>query len=331
MRRASRWDDQRVSSPLQRRWTPDWPVHLVHTLGPLRHGRSDPTLHITDSGVWRTTRSPAGPVTIHYARSGGEVVVTAWGPGAQDALDTAPHVLGQTDDPGGFPAAAHAVVAAAHSRFGAGWRGPRTQRVLEALIPAILEQRVTGLEAKRAWAWLVGRYGQDAPGPEPGDAHGDWLGTTGPFPAGLRVVPDAQGWLRVPSWAWHRAGVDPGRSASALGAAARAQSLERLSARRAQEAGAALRSLPGIGVWTSAEVGIRAWGDRDAVSFGDFHLAGFVVHALTGRLGGTDEQMAELLAPWAGQRARAVRMLELHCPPPPRRAPRATITDHRRH
>lgn len=306
-------------------------MDLVRTLGPLRHGRSDPTVRIADSGVWRTSRSPSGPVTIHYARQGPDVVVTAWGPGAQHALASTPGVLGQADDPSGFPAGVHPVMAAAHARFGAGWRGPRTERVLESLVPAILEQRVTGLEAKRAWAWLVGQYGEPAPGPEAGAAGGDWLGTTGPFPSGLRVVPDAQGWRSVPSWAWHRAGVDPGRAARALAAAGRADALERLSARPAQEAGAALRSLPGIGVWTSAEVGIRAWGDRDAVSFGDFHLAGFVVHALTGRLGGTDEQMAELLSPWAGQRARAVRMLELHCPPAPRRGPRATITDHRGH
>ncbi len=326
-------------------------MHLTHTLGPLRHGRADPTVRIAESGVWRTSRSPAGPVTLHYARHGADVIVTAWGPGAAHALDSAPEVLGQADEPGDFAADAHPVMAAAHARFGAGWRGPRTQRVLESLVPAILEQRVTGLEATRAWAWLVTRYGEPAPGPQPGTqlgplsgrqprestgissglVSGDWLGTTGPFPAGLRLAPDAAGWRRVPSWAWHRAGVDPGRSARVLGAVGRADALERLSHRPAQAAGEALRSLPGIGVWTSAEVGIRAWGDRDAVSFGDFHLAGFVVHALTGRLGGTDEQMAELLTPWAGQRGRAVRMLQLHCAAPPRRGPRSTITDHRRH
>ena len=107
--------------------------------------------------------------------------------------------------------------------------------------------------------------------------------------------------------------------------------MERLSQRSPTEAGRALRSLPGVGIWTAAEVGVRAWGDRDAVSFGDFHLARAIVHALTGRTDGDDEQLAELLTPWAGQRARAVRLLQLlsgHTIP--RRGPRAAITDHRR-
>ena len=146
----------------------------------------------------------------------------------------------------------------------------------------------------------------------------------------LVVAPDGPGWARIPSWAWHRAGVDPGRARTITTAAGRAEALERLSDRSPAEAGEALRSLPGIGVWTAAEVGVRAWGDRDAVSFGDFHLARAIVHALTGRTDGDDEQMAELLTPWAGQRARAVRLLQLHSGhSAPRRGPRATITDHR--
>ena len=145
------------------------------------------------------------------------------------------------------------------------------------------------------------------------------------------VAPDGPGWARIPSWAWHRAGVDPGRARTITTAAGRAEALERLSDRSPAEAGEALRSLPGIGVWTAAEVGVRAWGHRDAVSFGDFHLARAIVHALTGRTDGDDEQMAEVLTPWAGQRARAVRLLQLHSGhSAPRRGPRATITDHRR-
>lgn len=271
-------------------------------------------MHIGPDGVWRATRTPQGPATIHVTRSGHDLLARAWGPGAELELAALPRVLGCDDDPTGFDADAHPVMAAAHRRFGAGWRVPRTERVLEALVPAVLEQRVTGREARRAWAQLVARHGERAPGPD----------------HGLRVPPDGPGWLRVPSWEWHRAGVDPGRARTIATAAARADRLEALSTLPPAEAARALQSLPGIGVWTAAEVAVRAWGDPDAVSFGDYHLAGFVVHALTGRRGGTDEEMAGLLSPWAGQRARAVRMLELHCPPPPRRGPRATISDHRR-
>ncbi len=314
-----------ATGPLERRWRPSWPVDLESTLGVLRHGAGDPTLQITAGQVWRTTRTPAGPVTVNYQRLGPDVLARAWGPGSALELDTLPTVLGQADDPTGFDALAHPVMAAAYRRFGPGWRVPRTARVLEALVPAVLEQRVTGTESARAWSRLVRQYGEPAPGPGDGRAGS----ASGAVPR-LRVVPDAAGWARIPSWAWHRAGVDPGRASTVLAAAARAGTIERLSERTPEAAARGLRSLPGIGVWTAAEVGARAWGDRDAVSFGDFHLARVIVHALTGRTDGTDEEMAALLSPWAGQRARAVALLQLHSGHRlPRRAPRATITDHR--
>ena len=59
---------------------------------------------------------------------------------------------------------------------------PRSGRVLEALVPAVLEQKVTGREAWRAWRWLVRRYGEPAPGP------------AGLLPDGLRVPPAARTW-----------------------------------------------------------------------------------------------------------------------------------------
>jgi 3-methyladenine DNA glycosylase/8-oxoguanine DNA glycosylase len=311
-----------VTTAMQRWWTPSWPIDLTTTLAVLRHGRSDPTIRLAGGEVWRATRNPEGPVTVHYARVGAQVLARAWGPGADLELEVTPRVLGADDDPEGFASEAHPVMAAAFRRFGPGWRVLRTERVLEAIVPAVLEQRVTGREASRAWAELVGAFGEPAPGPA-----GSGAASGVPH---LVVAPDGPGWARIPSWEWHRAGVDPGRARTITAAAERADTLERLSARSPGDAGQALCSLPGIGVWTAAEVGVRAWGDRDAVSFGDFHLARAVVHALPGRPDGDDDQMAELLTPWAGQRARAVRLLTLHSGhTPPRRGPRAPITDHR--
>lgn len=300
------------TEPLTRRWRPGWPIDVALILRPLRHGPGDPTMRIGADGVWRATRTPDGTASMHLARVGDEVHARAWGSGAAHELHHLQDLLGARDDPSGFDAAAHPVMAAAFHRFGAAWRVPRSTRVLESLVPAILEQRVTGPEATRAWARLVGRFGDPAPGP-----------------GGLRVAPDGPGWSRVPSWAWHRAGVDPGLARTIVSAAGRGAALEALSARAPAEAVAALRTLPGIGVWTAAEVSVRAWGDADAVSFGDYHLARTVVHALTGRRDGTDDQMSELLAPWTGQRARAIRLLELHVGLPARRGPRAPTTDHR--
>ena len=73
----------------------------------------------------------------------------------------------------------------------------------------------------------------------------------------------------------------------------------------------ALRAFPGIGPWTAAEVGFRAFGDPDAVSVGDFHIPNMVCWALAREPRGTDERMLELLEPYRGQRARVTRYLEL--------------------
>ncbi len=313
----------------QRRWTPSWPIDLTTTLSVLQRGRWDPTLQVSGGAVWRTTRTPDGPATVRYARDGLDVVVTAWGRGAMWELDAVPEVLGRGDDPQGFDHAAHPVMAAAFRRFGAGWRVLRTARAMESLVPAVLEQRVTGKEARSAWVRLLREFGEPAPGrsPAPGAARSGTRHAAGP---GMLVAPDADGWARIPSWAWHRAGVDPGRARTITTAARRAAAIEELSRRAPPEATRALRSLPGVGQWTAAEVAVRAWGDRDAVSFGDYHLARSVVFALTGRRDGDDEQMARLLAPWSGQRARAVRLLELHSGHSlAHRGPRSTITDHR--
>jgi 3-methyladenine DNA glycosylase/8-oxoguanine DNA glycosylase len=95
------------------------------------------------------------------------------------------------------------------------------------------------------------------------------------------------------------------------------------------DADRALQSLPGVGMWTSAEVRQRAYGDPDAVSVGDAHIGAQVVYALTGSMEGNDDQMLELLAPWAGHRHRLVRMVELAGIARPRRGPRYAGLDHR--
>ena len=85
----------------------------------------------------------------------------------------------------------------------------------------------------------------------------------------------------------------------------------RSSTCRSSEAYARLTALPGIGPWTAAEVGVRALGDPDAVSVGDFHLPNLVAYALAGEPRADDARMLELLEPYRGQRARVVRLLEL--------------------
>jgi hypothetical protein len=148
-------------------WRPGWPIALGAILGPLAHGSHDPTVRISPGAVWRATLGPHGPATVCYRLCGQDVQVSAWGPGAQLELELAPTVLGAGDDPSGFAWDAHPLMAAARRRHGLGWRAPRTCRTWEALAPAILEQRVTGREAKAAWSRLVRRFGSPAPGPGP--------------------------------------------------------------------------------------------------------------------------------------------------------------------
>jgi 3-methyladenine DNA glycosylase/8-oxoguanine DNA glycosylase len=231
-------------------------------------------------------------------------------------LETLPELLGVNDTTFGTFEPDHPVVRAVWRRH-QGWRVPRTGLVWETLVPTVLEQKVTGGEARDSWRLMVRTLGEPAPGPE--DVR----------PPGLYVVPEAKVWAQVPSWDWHEAGVGPERSRTIVGAARRVAALERTLSLPLERVEGALRVLPGVGAWTAAEVRQRAFGDPDAVSVGDFHLAGQVVFALTGEMDGDDAKMLELLEPWRGHRYRVVRMIELSGLTKPRRGPRYAPLDHR--
>jgi 3-methyladenine DNA glycosylase/8-oxoguanine DNA glycosylase len=217
----------------------------------------------------------------------------AWGAGAEEFVETLPVMLGVADDACGFvprdPTVAAALRRVPHLRLG------RTGQVLEALIPAIIEQRVPGADAFRSWRVLVSKYGTPAPGPAP---------------AGMRVPPSAQVWRNIPSWEFHLANVDPRRAQTLVTCARRAASLERLASRPAAQARDALTSLPGVGEWTAAETAQRAFGDADAVSVGDYHIPKMIGWTLLGRPV-DDAVMLELLEPMRPHRHRVVRLLEV--------------------
>ena len=89
-----------------------------------------------------------------------------------------------------------------------------------------------------------------------------------------------------------------------------------------EEAYRRLTLLPGLGPWTAAEVAVRALGDRDALSVGDYHVPNLVSWALAGEPRGTDARMLELLEPYRPHRARVVRLLEAAGIRSPRYGPR---------
>ncbi|MEW2550006.1 DNA-3-methyladenine glycosylase 2 family protein [Streptomyces sp. NPDC047002] len=291
-------------------WTPpDGPYDLGLVLGPLRRGPADPTFRQTpDGAVWRASRTPEGPATLRLAqRADGTVDAEAWGPGAGWMLARLPHLLGEHDDPGAFVPRHRAVLAAGRGR--PGLRLCATGLVLESLIPSVLEQKVTTVGAYRSWRTLVRKYGEPAPGPV----------------EGLHVMPEPRTWARIPSWEWHRANVEEKRSSTVLRAVRVARRLEEAAAMEPEAAAARLRLITGIGPWTAAEVVQRTNGAPDAVTVGDLHLPGIVGHVLAGERDADDARMLELLAPYAGQRHRAVRLILLSGRLPERRAPRMAV------
>ncbi|ORT53616.1 3-methyladenine DNA glycosylase [Streptomyces sp. CB03238] len=296
-----------ASPPRTRSWTPPWPLDLGLALGPLRRGPGDPTFRTApDGSVWRATRTPEGPGTLRVAARGGTVEAEAWGAGAQWLLDRLPALLGAEDDPSAFTPR-HRLLAVTERRR-PGLRLTRTGLVMESLIPSILEQKVTTDEAYRAWRLLVRRYGEPAPGPNDR----------------LYVMPEPRTWALIPSWEWHRAGVDAKRSTTILRAVRVARRLEEAAAMDPVDARRRLELIPGIGPWTSAETVQRSNGAPDAVTTGDYHLPSIVGYALAGRRDADDEEMLELLAPYAGQRHRAARLILLSGHIPPRHGPRFT-------
>lgn len=306
----ARQNRQVSAAPVERVWRPPCPVSVASTLGVYARGGGDPAQQTgADGAVWRTARTPAGAVTLRLAATRDGVHALAWGPGAAWMAEQVPALLGDRDDPTGFEPV-HPLVARTWRRMPQ-LRLPSLGLVFECLVPAVIEQRVTGREAWSSYRWLLRRYGSPAPGPAP---------------HGMRVMPEPGVWKRIPSWEWHRANVDPGRARTIIAAADVAGRLEESLALDRSVRLQRLRAVPGVGAWTAAEVAQRAWGDPDEVSVGDFHLPALVGWALAGRPV-DDDGMLALLAPYAGHRQRAVRLIEMSGARKPSFGPRMPVGD----
>ncbi|HTC86394.1 MAG TPA: hypothetical protein VK656_06795 [Candidatus Acidoferrum sp.] len=282
------------------------PLDLRSTLAPLWRGRGDPTMRMAPNGVWRATRTPEGTGTIHLQHGGSTLRVTAWGAGSEWLLEHAPEIAGLADDPAALETR-HPLIRDL-SRHHPGVRFTRTLAVMESLVPAIIEQKVTGNEAHRAWRGLAQAYGEPAPGPA--------------GRAGLRVPPNPARLATLPYFAYHPFGLERRRAETIKRAAMDARRLEAITNIPPADAQARLRAVPGIGPWTAAEVAARVLGDPDAVSIGDYHLPNLVAWALAGEPRGTDERMLELLEQFAGQRGRVIKLLEISGLAAQRRGPR---------
>lgn len=295
-------------------WRPGRPTSVGLIVSAFRRGGGDPTFQPDrGDGWWLGLPTPQGSATLRLVQRDelGEVIATAWGDGAEWILDQVPALLGDGDDDADF-VAHHPQVARAWKRYAA-WHVPRSALVMHALVPAVIEQKVTGQEAFGGYRKLVHRYGSRAPGP--GEQRRLW------------VAPTPQEWAAIPSWAWLAASVDGARSGTVMRAARVAGRLEEGPLLPLSEARRRLRSVPGVGVWTAAEVAQRALGDPDAVSFGDYHVAKDLTWALLGEVR-DDDVLAELLEPYRGHRYRVQHLLGLAGAARPRRGPRMAPRTH---
>ncbi|WP_412149221.1 DNA-3-methyladenine glycosylase family protein [Curtobacterium flaccumfaciens] len=297
-------------------YRPGGAVDVASTLRPLQRGSGDPAFQVVGGVVWLALRTPSGPASVAIRRAGDTIAVSAWGSGAPWTVEHAPDLLGRGDDWSSFDVSGNEFLAAARHRQ-PGLRLLRTNTVVAMLVPAIMEQKVTSRQAWGAWRYLLRRHGTPAPGPAP---------------AGMMVPPDAPTWARIPSWEWHRAGIEPGRSATVMRAVKLAPALERtlVHGRGGEAVSTKLQSIPGVGRWTAAETAQRSHGDPDSPSVGDFHVPALVGWALTGAPV-DDDGMLELLEPWRGHRERVVRLIGGSGFRKPSFGPRITIQDHRGH
>lgn len=285
---------------------PSAPIDLQQTLGPLRVGHHDPTIDLSPGDVWRATRTPEGPATVHLEARDGRVEVEAWGDGAAWALEAADDLIGLHDDPSAFDPDP-GLLRDLHRR-NPGLRIGASAAVLELLVPTILGQKVTGIEQKRAWNGIVRRFGDPAPGPRE-----------------LIVPPAAATLAELPYFAYHPVGVERRRADVIRTVCARPSRIEEAATMPSSDAQRRLMAFPGVGPWTAAIVARVALGDTDAVEVADFHLPNLVSWNLAGEPRGDDDRMLELLEPYPGQRGRVVRLLELGGERAPRYGPRMPI------
>jgi 3-methyladenine DNA glycosylase/8-oxoguanine DNA glycosylase len=283
------------------------PYHLARSVRGLVVGAHDPCARFVDGTFWWATRTPDGPGTLRLARDGRELLATAYGPAAPWLAERADAIAGLRDDLTGFSALAHrhpvvARLAAVH----AGVRLPATGVIFPHLLRAVLEQKVTGTEAHRAYRAVVRHFGTPAPGP-----------------LALLLPPDPAAVAAAAYWVFHPFGVERRRTDALLRAAVAAAPLQRCA--DSAEATRRLTAIAGIGPWTAAEVVRGVFGDADAVSVGDYHIPNTVAWALAEEPRGTDGRMLELLEPFRGHRGRVCVLLEAAGLGAPRFGPRMPL------
>lgn len=259
-------------------------LDLRRTLKPL-HGR------FADDGWWLPARTPRGPGSLRIRRTSDDLIGEAWGEGATWLLERLGRIAGLEDEPATFETD-HPVVSDLH-RTHQGFRFGRTDLVFQALVAAICGQKVTGGEAASAMRGLRRAFSEPAPGPN----------------RGLWLPPDPGRMAKSPYHAYHRLHLEKRRADLLRAVSRRADRVDGLRDQSPLEAESLLMTFPGIARWTTAKTLEVSHGDPDQVAVGDFHFKHVVVHHLTGRDRGTDEEMLDVLEPFQPHRGRVIRLL----------------------
>jgi 3-methyladenine DNA glycosylase/8-oxoguanine DNA glycosylase len=282
--------------------TPPQPFDLRATLGSLGIGEFD-----RRGTAWIAVRGESGQATASIGMDHSGLEVTTWGHGSEELLERLPRLLGFDDDVAAFDPPP-GLVRDLHRRQ-RGLRLGSTGAVWDVLAATVLGQKVTTKEAKAGYRRLVARYGTEAPGPR----------------ADLRLPPAPNRVAELRYEDLHPLGIERRRAVTLVECARRARRLEEALDMPPDDARRRLRSLRGVGPWTAEAVMGTAYGDRDAVLVGDFHLPNLVAWALAGEARAEDTRMLELLEPYRPYRRRAQVLLKRSGIHAPRFGPKAAL------
>ncbi len=266
------------------------PIDLPRTLRWYVHGRGDPTTRLSTTSLARACWTPDGPAAFRLDWSAGRTAVEAWGPGAAWAAAAARAMTGADRQVPALPDV-HPVVTAAARRL-AGVRTGASGDLYSALLPTIIEQRITSGEARQQWAALCRELGEPAPGPD-----------------GLVLPPPPERLAGRPAWWFHPLGIEAKRARALAEVGRIAGRLWDWVGRPLEELAMLLGRVRGIGPWTIGSVLGPVCGDDDAVPVGDYHLPSIVAWNLAGEPRADDARMLGLLEPFRGQRGRVIRLL----------------------
>ena len=268
-------------------------IDLPRTLAWYRHGRFDPTTRLDGGSFTRACWTPDGPATVRLRWTTGAPEARGWGPGADWAVRSVTAMTGADREPPTVPDVHPLVSLAAHR-----WQGVRTGAsgdLYSALLPTILEQRITSGEAKRQWAALCRELGEPAPGPDPT----------------LLLPPRPDRLAGRPGWWFHPLGIESKRARALTEVARIADRLWDWVSLDPSELGTLLSKIRGVGPWTVGSVLGPVCGDDDAVPVGDYHIPNMVAFNLAGEARADDARMLALLEPFRGLRGRVIRLLGL--------------------